>query len=71
MHNPSKNDLADTMNLSDENPTNILMGTTQIKDKEEIVPPFYVSPNIYEKVLHNCLLDSGSSHNLMPKVVME
>ena len=47
------------------------MGNSQMVDKEETVPPFYVSLNIHEKVLHNCLLDSGSSHNLMPKVVME
>jgi FtsZ-interacting cell division protein YlmF len=35
------------------------------------VPPFYVSLNIHDKILHNAMLDSGASHNLMPKVVME
>jgi len=70
LQNPSENDLIDTINLLDENPT-ILMGNSQMADKEETVPPFYVSLNIHEKVLHNCLLDSGSSHNLLPKVVME
>ena len=35
------------------------------------VPPFYVSLNIHDKVLHNVMFDSGASHNLMPKVVME
>jgi ribonuclease HI len=34
-------------------------------------PPFYTSLNIHDKVLHNCLMDSGASHNLMPKIVME
>ena len=34
-------------------------------------PPFYISLNIHDKVLHNFLLDSGASHNLMPKVVMD
>ena len=35
------------------------------------VPPFYVSLNIHDKVLHNAMFDSGDSHNLMPKSVME
>jgi hypothetical protein len=30
-----------------------------------------VTLNIHEKMLHNCILDSGASHKLMPKVVME
>jgi hypothetical protein len=42
-----------------------------IDDKEEFVAPFYVTLNIHDKMLHNCMLDSGASHNLMPKVVME
>jgi hypothetical protein len=35
------------------------------------VPPFYISLNIHDKTLHNAMLDSGASHNLMPKAVME
>jgi hypothetical protein len=34
-------------------------------------PPFYTSLNIHDKVLHNYLIDSGESHNLMPKISME
>jgi ribosomal protein L31 len=30
-----------------------------------------VTLNIHDKMLHNCMLDSGASHNLMSKVVME
>ena len=41
------------------------------KFQEGAIPPFYVSLNIHEKILHNAMLDSGASHNLMPKVVME
>jgi hypothetical protein len=33
--------------------------------------PFYISLNVHDKILHNYLMDSGSSHNVMPKVVME
>jgi hypothetical protein len=34
-------------------------------------PPFYISFNFHDKILHNYLMDSGASHNVMPKVVME
>jgi hypothetical protein len=37
----------------------------------DIVPPFYISLNINEKILHNAILDSGASQNMMPKAVME
>jgi hypothetical protein len=59
----------DTLNVQDESPT-IVFGP-HIDDKEESVAPFYVTLNIHDKMLHNCMLDSGASHNLMPKVVME
>jgi hypothetical protein len=35
------------------------------------VPPFYVSLKIHDMTLHNAMLDSRASHNLMPKVVMD
>ena len=34
-------------------------------------PPFYITLTIHEQMIHNCLLDSGASHNLMPKAIME
>jgi hypothetical protein len=37
----------------------------------EDVPPFYVSLKIHDLTLHNAMLDSGASHNLMPKVIMD
>jgi hypothetical protein len=39
--------------------------------RKSLVSPFYVTLNIHDKMLHNCMVDSGESHNLMPKVVME
>jgi hypothetical protein len=42
-----------------------------VEDRDDSSPPFYTSLNIHDKVLHNCLMDSGASHNFMPKVVME
>eukprot|EP00253_Pinus_taeda_P026618 PITA_26618 len=41
----------------------------QSEDSE--VPPFYISLRLHEYVLHNAMFDSGASHNLMPKAIME
>jgi ribonuclease HI len=59
----------DSINLQDEKPT-VILGPL-IEDRDDSSPPFYTSLNIHDKVLHNCLLDSGASHNLMPKSVMD
>jgi hypothetical protein len=42
-----------------------------VEDRDDSSPPFYTSLNIHDKVLHNFLMDSGASHNLMPNAVME
>jgi hypothetical protein len=42
-----------------------------VEYRDDSSPPFYTSLNIHDKVLHNCLMDSGESHNLIPKTVME
>jgi hypothetical protein len=60
---------ADILNIQDDKPT-IVLGQ-MIEDRDESCPPFYISLNIHDKILHNCLLDSGASHNLMPKAVMD
>jgi hypothetical protein len=59
----------DSINLQDEKPT-VVLGP-MVEDRDDSSPPFYTSLNIHDKVLHNCLMDSGASHNLMPKTVME
>jgi hypothetical protein len=59
----------DTLNVQDESRT-IFFGP-HINEIEESVEPFYVTLNIHDKMLHNCMLDSGASHNLIPKIVME
>jgi len=59
----------DSINLQDENPI-VILGP-MVEDRDDSSPPFYTSLNIHEKVLHNCLMDLGDSHNLMPKIVME
>jgi hypothetical protein len=40
-------------------------------DKSEDVPPFYISLRIHDMVLHNAMFDSGTCHNLMPKIIMD
>jgi hypothetical protein len=35
------------------------------------VSPFYITLNVYDQLLHNCMLDSESSHNVMPKIIMD
>ena len=57
------------VNLQDEKPV-VTLGP-MIEDLKDSCPPFYISLNIHDKILHNCLLDSGASHNLMPKAVMD
>jgi hypothetical protein len=59
----------DSINLQDENPA-VILGP-MVEDRNDSSPPFYTSLNIHDKVLHNCLMDSQASHNLMPKTVME
>lgn len=34
-------------------------------------PMFYVTLAIHDQLLHNCMLDSRASHNLLPLFVME
>jgi hypothetical protein len=60
---------ADVINLQDEKPT-IMLGPN-IENAKDHVAPFYITLTVHDHLLHNCMLDSGASHSLMPKVVME
>ena len=57
--------------MTDDKPKLLFGPEVEGKYQEGVVPPFYISLNIHDKILHNAMLDSGASHNLMPKVVME
>ena len=63
----------DTVNLQEENPKIFIGSALAEKTENEagVSPPFYITLTIHEQMIHNCLLDSGASHNLMPKAVME
>jgi hypothetical protein len=58
-----------SMNLQDEK-LEVILGP-MVEDRDDSSPPLYTSLNIHDKVLHNFMMDSGASHNLMPKTVME
>jgi len=61
----------DVVNVLDDQPELLFGHEVNGKTGNGGVPPFYVSLNIHDKVLHNAMFDSGTSHNLMPKSVME
>ena len=64
-------DTEDSVNLFDDRPKLLFGPEVDGKPGNGGTPPFYVSLNIHDKILHNSMLDSGASHNLMPKSVME
>ena len=59
-----------TLELTNDAPTIVLVHRIEDKDEED-VPPFYVSLNIHDMILHNAMLYSGAYHNLIPRVVVE
>jgi hypothetical protein len=59
----------DSVNLQDEKPA-VILGP-MVEDRDDSSPPFYTSLNMHDKVLHNFLMDSVASHNLIPKTVLE
>ena len=42
-----------------------------VEEVDSSVPPFYISLLLHDFILHNCMLDSGASHHLMPLSVMK
>ena len=56
--------------MNDDAPT-IVFGSKIENGDEDEVPHFYLSINVHDMVVHNAMLDSGASHNLMPKGVVE
>ena len=59
------------LNVEDDQPE-LIFGPSmdgQLEDSE--VFPFYLSLRIHHCIFHHFMLDSGASHNLMPKAIME
>ena len=60
-----------TLNLQDDKPKIMFGPWAQASLRSKDVPPFYISLTIHDIFLHNAMFDSGASHNLMPKTIME
>ena len=58
-----------TMNLQEKNP--VVTFGPHVEEIYPSVPPFYISLLLHDYTLHNCMLDSGASHNLMPLSIMK
>lgn len=63
--------MLDAVNVEDDQPELIFGPALNGESPESDVPPFYISLRIHDYVLHNAMFDSGASHNLMPKAIME
>ena len=59
----------DVINLEDDKP-NITFGP-HFEGARDTVAPFYITLNVHDRLLHNCMLDFGASHNVMPKTIMD
>ena len=60
----------DVVNLNDDQPKLLFCLEVNGTHHQGGIPPFYIILNIHDKVLHNAMLDTGASHNLMPKTIM-
>jgi len=59
----------DCLNLQEEGPM-VVFGP-HVEELDPSIVPLNVTLVIHDLLLHNCMLDSGTSHNLMPLAVME
>lgn len=57
----------DMLNL--QNGKLIVIFRPHVEECSDVVAPFYVILNIHNFLLHNHILDSGTSHNLIPKSI--
>jgi len=63
--------MSDMVNVEDDKPEMIFGPATNGESHDSDVPPFYISLRLHDFVLHNAMFDSGASHNLMPKAIMD
>ena len=61
--------MGDIVNLQEEK-TVVSFGP-HVEEIDSSIPPFYISVLLHDFMLHNCMLDSGASHNLMPLSMMK
>ena len=65
-----KINFSNLVNLQDGSPT-ILFGPRMEPNNDDDVPPLYVTFKVHDLNLHNSMFDSGASHTLMPKEIMD
>ena len=61
----------DMLNVEDDQPELIFGPALDGESPDSDVPLFYISLRLHDFVLHNAMFDSGASHNLMPREIME
>jgi len=59
------------VNVEDDRPELIFSPALEGQSQGSDVAPFYISLRVHDYVLYNAMFDSGASHNLMPKAIME
>jgi hypothetical protein len=59
----------DVINLEEDKPT--IMFSPHFENGRDFVSPFYITLTVHDHLLYNFMLDSGASHNVMPKAIME
>jgi ribonuclease HI len=59
------------LNVHDDHPAILFSPRIEETRDTEDIPPFYISLKVHDMNLDNAMLDSGASHNLMPKVIMD
>ena len=57
------------MNLQAEKP--VVTFGPHVEELDPSIPPFYISLLLHDFNLHNCMLDSGVTHNLMQFYIMK
>jgi hypothetical protein len=60
---------SNVINLEDDKP-NITFGK-HFEGSRDTVTPFYITLKVHDRLLHNCMLDSRASHNVMPRSIMD
>ena len=62
---------SDMENVEDDRLELIFVSALEGLSQDSDVAPFYISLRVHDYVLHNAMFNSGASHNLMPKTIME
>jgi len=63
--------MSGTVNLADDEPKILFGLALEGAPEYSEIPHFYLSLKCHDFLLHNVMLDSRASHNLMPKAIMD